>query len=66
MNETENKISWFDRNPKKTIAIVFISAWIVLDTMAAMLLPCREIGNRSPYYQHKNRSNRISMFGDLF
>ena len=52
MDELENKNSWFERNPKKTIAIVVIALWIILDTSAARLLPRREIGTPSPYYHH--------------
>ena len=52
MNETENKNSWFERNPKKTLVIFVIAAWIILDTAAARILPRREIGTPSPYYHH--------------
>ncbi len=52
VNKSENKISWFDKNPKKTVVIFVIAVWIILDTTAAMLLPRREIGAPSPYYHH--------------
>jgi len=52
MSISENKSSWFERNPKKTIIILVIAVWIILDTTAAMLLPRREIGTPSPYYHH--------------
>jgi hypothetical protein len=52
MSEHEARPSWFDRNPKKTIAIVIIAVWIFLDTTAAQIFPRREIGTPSPYYHH--------------
>jgi hypothetical protein len=52
MTGGETQPSWFERNPKKTIAVVVIVCWIFLDTMAAHLFPRREIGAPSPYYHH--------------
>ena len=46
MNESENKNSWFETNPKRTIVILVIAVWIILDTAAAMLLPAARQGNR--------------------
>jgi hypothetical protein len=52
MNEEAKKITWFETNPKKTIIILVVAVWIILDTTAAMLLPRREIGTPSRYYHH--------------
>ena len=52
MNDVVQGSSWFERNPKKTIIIVVVVCWVLLDTAAAQLFPRREIGTPSRYYHH--------------
>ncbi len=52
MNDLIPQSNWFERNPRKTIIILVVACWILLDTAAAQLFPRREIGTPSRHYHH--------------
>ena len=52
MNDVVQQSNWFERNPRKTIVILVVACWILLDTAAAQLFPRREIGTPSRNYHH--------------
>ena len=48
MSASENKITWFERNPKKTLATIFIIGMLMLDFGAAAVL--KTLGLFQPSY----------------